>query len=294
MNTDTIQADQTDDAERFQALCQRPDISWPTIILLAAAYVMFGVTSYAYVQGDLSLFWAIVINTIASYISFTPAHEAAHKAVSSNRQLNDWVGRMATALQSPVPFFRTFRYIHMQHHRFTNVETKDPDMYVSHGPRWLLPFKWATLDLNYFYFYFVKTGLMNRPKSERRELYFAFLFSAIVISAITFAGWLEYYVLLFLIPQRFTAVTLASTFDFLPHYPHEADGNDQPFRATSNRVGMECLLTPVFLYQNYHLVHHLYPTVPFYRYIKVWNAKRHFHESQNPAIVDALALSPRS
>jgi len=55
---------------------------------------------------------------------------------------------------------------------------------------------------------------------------------------------------------------------------------------------MEWLLTPVLLYQNYHLVHHLYPTVPFYRYISIWRARLSFHESQNPAVVDALSLRP--
>jgi fatty acid desaturase len=56
---------------------------------------------------------------------------------------------------------------------------------------------------------------------------------------------------------------------------------------------MEWLLTPVLLYQNYHLVHHLYPTVPFYRLLKVWNAKKDYHEAQNPAIVDTFSLGPR-
>lgn len=295
MNNGAILPDHSDDAELFQALSQRPNIAWPTIMLLLASFIIFGVATTVYVHGNLSLFWAIVFNTIASYISFTPAHDAAHNAVSRNRQLNDWVGRIATALQSPVPFFRTFRYIHMQHHRFTNDELKDPDTYVGNGPRWLLPFKWATLDLNYFYYYFFKSaGIMARPKSERTELFFAFLFSASVLTAITLAGWLEYYLLLFLIPQRITAVFLACTFDFLPHYPHEAHAADAPFQCTSNRVGMEWWLTPVLLYQNYHLVHHLYPTVPFYRYIKLWNAKKCYHESQKPATTDAFGLAPRS
>lgn len=293
MTAQTQAPEQTDDPDLFKALSQRPNVAWPTVMLLAAAYVIFGVSTYAYVQGALSLFWAIVINTIASYMSFTPAHDASHNAVSSNRQLNDWVGRIATALQSPVPFFRTFRYIHMQHHRFTNDENKDPDLYVSSGPVWLLPFKWATLDLNYFYYYFMKAGFMTRPESERRELYIALLFSVVIIITITIAGWLEYYLLLFLVPQRFTAVMLASTFDFLPHYPHQANAKDQPFQCTSNRVGMEWLLTPVLLYQNYHLVHHLYPTVPFYRNIKVWNARKTYHEAQQPATVDPFSLTPR-
>lgn len=292
MSVDTLPPNQADDQALFETLTRRPDIAWPTVLLLVAAYAMFGLSTYAYVQGLLPLFWAIVLNTMAAYMSFTPAHDASHNAVSTNRQLNEWVGRIATALQSPVPFFRTFRYIHMQHHRFTNDSAKDPDAYVGTGPRWLLPFKWATLDLGYFRYYLRPSVFTRRPESERRELYWALLFGVAVIAAVTYAGWLEYYLLLFLLPTRIMAVFLALAFDFLPHYPHQAQATDEPFRATSNRVGMEWLLTPVLLYQNYHLVHHLYPTVPFYRCIKVWNARKSYHESQNPAIVEPFSLSP--
>ena len=135
--------------------------------------------------------WAIAFNTIAAYLSFTPAHEATHNSVSTNRDLNQWAGRIATVLQSPVPFFRTFRYVHMQHHRFTNDESKDPDIYVGTGPAWLLPFKWATLDLNYFRYYFRPSVFMTRPKGERRELYLAILFGLVVLATVTAAGWLE-------------------------------------------------------------------------------------------------------
>ena len=293
MHAETPLTDQTDDPILFEALNQRPRIAWPTIMLLVAAYAIFGLSIFAYVEGGLPLFWTILFNTIAAYISFTPAHDASHNAVSTNRQLNDWVGRIATVLQSPVPFFRVFRYIHMQHHKFTNDQDRDPDGYTGSGPRWLLPFRWATLDLNYFHFYFWRSNVKKRPKTERRELYLAFLFAAIVITAITFAGWLDYYLLLFLVPQRITTLFLALTFDYLPHYPHQAQVRDQPFQCTSNRVGFEWLLTPILLYQNYHLVHHIYPSVPFYRYLKIWKAKKHFHDSQDPAIVDAFALTPR-
>jgi fatty acid desaturase len=294
MSAKTLLHDQTDDPISFEALTRRPGIAWPTLVLLVVSYAIFGLSTFAYVQGTLSLFWAILFNTIAAYLSFTPAHDASHNSVSTNRQLNEWVGRIATALQSPVPFFRTFRYIHMQHHRFTNDEDRDPDVYVGTGPVWLLPFKWATLDLNYFHYYFKRSEFMKRPQSERRELYLAVLFGVGVFTAITLAGGLEYYLLLFFIPTRLTAIFLALTFDFLPHYPHQAHAKDEPFRCTSNRVGMEWLLTPVLLYQNYHLVHHLYPTVPFYRYSKVWNAKKHYHESQNPAITNTFSLGPRT
>ncbi|MCX2977123.1 fatty acid desaturase [Candidatus Marimicrobium litorale] len=293
MDRESVLTYQGDDLKHFEALNQRPVMAWPTVMLLVAAFLIFSVSTLAYVQGVLPLFWAILFNTIAVYLSFTPAHDASHNAVSSNRQLNEWLGRIATALLSPVPFFRMFRYIHMQHHRFTNDEARDPDIYVSTGTRWLLPLKWVTLDMSYFRYYFKPSVFMKRPKSERRELFLAVLFGLAIFTAVTFAGWLNYYLLLFFIPTRITVFFLALTFDFLPHYPHQAQSKDDPFRCTSNRVGMEWLLTPVLLYQNYHLVHHLYPTVPFYRYISVWRSRQRYHESQNSAVTDIFSLGPK-
>lgn len=294
MNAQSAIADQADDLVLFKTLMKKPAVAWPTIILLVVSFVIFSLATIAHIEGALPLSWAILFNTIAAYMSFTPAHEASHGSVSANRALNDWVGRLATVLQSPVPFFRAFRYIHMQHHRFTNDKTKDPDLYVGSGPGWLLPLKWTTLDINYLYRYLNPSVFMKRPKSERREMLLALLFAAVVLTVISANGWLNYYLLLFLIPGRITAIFLAITFDFLPHYPHQAQAKDQPFQCTSNRVGMEWLLTPVLLFQNYHLVHHLYPTVPFYRYLKIWYARKHYHQSQNPATTDAFSLSLRA
>ena len=294
MNAQPTIADQADDLVLFKNLMKKPAVAWPTIMVLVASTIIFSLSTIAYVEGMLSLSWAILFNTIAAYMSFTPAHDASHGSVSANRALNDWVGRLATVLQSPVPFFRAFRYIHMQHHKYTNHKTKDPDLYVGSGPGWLLPLKWTTLDINYLYRYLNPSVFMKRPKSERREMLLALLFAAVVLAVISVNGWLNYYLLLFLIPGRITAIFLAITFDFLPHYPHQTQAKDAPFQCTSNRVGMEWLLTPVLLSQNYHLVHHLYPTVPFYRIVKIWHARKHYHESKNPATVDAFALSPRA
>lgn len=294
MNAQSAIADQADDLVLFKTLMKKPAVAWPTIILLVVSFVIFSLATIAYIEGALPLYWAILFNTIAAYMSFTPAHDASHGSVSANRALNDWVGRLATVLQSPVPFFRAFRYIHMQHHRFTNDKTKDPDLYVGSGPGWLLPLKWTTLDINYLYRYLNPSVFMKRPKSERREMLLALLFAAVVLAVISANGWLNYYLLLFLIPGRITAIFLAITFDFLPHYPHQAQAKDQPFQCTSNRVGMEWLLTPVLLFQNYHLVHHLYPSVPFYRLLKIWYARKHYHQSKNPATTDAFSLSPRA
>ena len=114
-----------------------------------------------------------------------------------------------------------------------------------------------------------------------------------VLATVTIAGWLEYYLLLFLLSTRITALFLAIAFDFLPQYPHQAKAEEQPYQSTSNRVGMEWIMTPLLIFQNYHLVHHLYPKVPFYRLLRVWNAKLDYHLAQNPATTKAFSLTPK-
>ena len=118
-----------DDLELFKKLKQRPKVAWPTVALLVAAFVIFGLSTYAYVAGTLALGWAMLLNVIASYLAFPVAHDATHSAVFANRRLNDWAGRLSMLLLEPGPFFPVFRFIHMQHHRFTNDPEKDPDVY---------------------------------------------------------------------------------------------------------------------------------------------------------------------
>jgi len=139
--------EKADDLELYKLLIQKPNIAWPTILLLVAAFTIFSMSTFAFLKGALPLGWAMLINSIASYMSFSIAHDATHSAVFTNRRMNDWTGRLAMILLEPGPFFQVFRFVHMKHHRFTNDSEKDPDVYCGTGPRWLLPFKWLTLDL---------------------------------------------------------------------------------------------------------------------------------------------------
>ena len=116
MEAEGVYADQSDDPALFKALGQRPSVAWPTVLLVFVAYGLFGASTFAYVQSELPLVWAILLNSIAAYISFTPTHDASHRAVSANHQLNDWIGRVATALQSPVPFYRSLKLWQARRH----------------------------------------------------------------------------------------------------------------------------------------------------------------------------------
>ena len=57
---------------------------------------------------------------------FTLEHEATHKTPFRTLWLNEWAGRLAGFLL--VLPFEWFRYFHLAHHRWTNIEGRDPEL----------------------------------------------------------------------------------------------------------------------------------------------------------------------
>lgn len=271
----------------FQQLIRRPPVSWPTVGLFVFSCLVYAGATLLAIQGVISSLLAIALNAVAAFWFFTVFHEASHNALSENRTFNDWLGRISILPFSPMPIFRAFRFIHMQHHRFANQgRDKDPDAWCGGGSAWTLPFRWATLDINYYRFYLPR--LNQRPGNERKETLLAIVFAVILVAAVIASGYAMEALLYWFIPGRIAIMLLALTFDFLPHHPHEITEQEDPYRATSNRVSLEWLLTPLLLYQNYHLVHHLYPRAPFYRYLKIWKAREAEHLSHDPYLVGPL------
>jgi beta-carotene hydroxylase len=70
-------------------------------------------------------------------------------------------------------------------------------------------------------------------------------------------------------PAWLASGLLALVFDWLPHHPHAVQG-----RFVDTRVFPSLGLEMLMLGQNLHLVHHLWPSVPFYRYGAVFAACR--------------------
>ncbi len=90
--------------------------------------------------------------------------------------------------------------------------------------------------------------------------------------------------MIYLIPERIAMFFLAWWFDWLPHHGLEDTQRDNRYRATRTRVGMEWLFTPLMLSQNYHLVHHLHPSVPFHRYLATWRRSEEAYLERDAAI----------
>ena len=105
-----------------------------------------------------------------------------------------------------------------------------------------------------------------------------------MIVASAFTGHLWTLAVLFLIPERVAMFVLAWWFDWLPHHDLEDTQQENRYRATRNRVGSEWILTPLLLSQNYHLVHHLHPSIPFHRYVAAWRRNEEAYLERDAAI----------
>jgi fatty acid desaturase len=262
----------------------RPRIAWPTVGLFAAALLLWSAGTALALTGAIPAVAAIAGNTLAVFMFFTVMHDASHRALSTIDWLNDAIGRISVVFFSPLNAFPAFRYIHMQHHMHTNDhDGRDPDAYTGNGPKWTHPFRWATLDINYYVYYVGK--LRTRPGSEKLEALISSAVTIAVVAVIVATGHGMELLLYYVIPSRLAVFALGYGFDYLPHHSLEHTGREDKFKATRLRVGLEWLLTPLMLYQNYHLVHHLHPVVPFYRYLRVWDEKEHEYLRHDPALV---------
>jgi ring-1,2-phenylacetyl-CoA epoxidase subunit PaaE len=250
---------------------------------MVSALALFAGSTAAAVAGAGPWPISVVFNAIAIYMLFTVAHDAAHHSASSEGALNRWMGRLSIPFLSPAFGFGAFRFIHMQHHRFTNHDDgRDPDHYTMEGPGWQRPLRFLTLDLHYLRFYMPRIG--SRPRAEKVEIAIQLIVFAALCLWLVATGSFWEFALLYLVPQRIAIAYLAWAFDYLPHSSLHSKPTEDRLKTTRNRIGGERWISPLLLYQNYHLVHHLHPVVPFYRYIQVWRRNERAYLDGDPAL----------
>jgi fatty acid desaturase len=274
---------------QFKELLRPPGTAWPTVILFFVCLGGLGLVSYFGVMGQIPFWVCTIVNSIFSFLMFSVAHDATHNAISRTKWLNDTLGHIGLMFFGPFSPLPVARWIHIQHHRFTNDPELDPDAYA-HKSDWLTPLRWMNFDY-YYTQYFLKHG----GKQVKRHAVHLIVHFLVVLGAIGFGVWMGYgleLLMLWLLPTRINSFLFELMFVYLPHGPFETKAQDDPFKATSIRQGWEVLLTPLMAYQNYHLAHHLYPTAPFYNNIKIWNLKLEEHMSKDPAICSAFERWP--
>ncbi|WP_328810526.1 fatty acid desaturase [Rhodococcus sp. NBC_00294] len=265
-----------------------PRVAVPTAVLWAVSFAMW-LTATAIVLSSASRWWLLLtipIHAFVTFSMFTVLHESVHHAAGRLGWVNDLLGRVSLPFVTVWGSFPMVKFIHIEHHRNTNEDVhSDPDAWTEHGPWWQLPFRWMAIDLWYARFY--SGRFAQRPRRERIGIMvnLATVVALVAVVLLTGHGW--EFALIYLIPQRLGLAVLAWWFDWLPHHDLGVTARTDRFRATRVRVGWERVVTPLMFYQNYHLVHHIHPTIPFYRYVNAWNNTRDDYLTRNVPISTA-------
>lgn len=279
-----------DKEEYFRSLLRAPPVAWPTLSLFALAVAIMAVTFRMTLTGQWPLWVGTLTNGFAMYMLFSVAHDGSHRALSRYPWLNESVGRIAIMLLLPIAPFEAVRWMHMQHHRFTNSE-RDPDAFAHHIRWYSAPLRFANVDAFYLYFFIRHGGDYFRRNIRAVAIYSVVFLS--LIGGLTYLGYGWQVLFLWFLASRVGLFLITVVFTCLPHYPGNVTAQENVYRATTIRQGFEWLLTPLLVYQNYHLIHHLFPTAPFYNYLKIWHLKYDEFAAHNPAVQDAFAITPR-
>lgn len=257
-------------------------IAWPTVALMIAILGGEFLLWSAHLSGLLPLGWAMLGATLLAYVAFTVMHEASHGNIAGGNTKMARAERIAGWLSGAVLFapYPVFRALHLRHHAHTNHPEKDPDYWVASAspigvflrcgtivPRFYAEALWGP---------FSKSAAGKRV---RRPVIIGAVCQITAIGSLTAAGLGQSVLLLWVVPALVASSLLAFAFDWLPHHPHDVQG-----RFLDTRILLVPGLALAMLWQNYHLIHHLYPRVPFYRYGRCFREIRPYLESKGSRI----------
>lgn len=244
------------------SLMQIPNSTFgnPTLLLFVAIINIFSASIIAYLLEYLPLQASAAINLLCLYALYTVNHEAVHRLVHPNRTVNNWVGRIAAVLEGTT--FPMFRILHPQHHAFTNHPESDPDYVIGRKPRWLLPL-WTLVRLTHDNSFMINRRLWSNkhPQLIEHLITVGLQLSAVISAACM--GHLQDVLWLWVIPLLMAGALIELTVAWAVHFPQESQ---HPLENT--RIFKGQLLQILMLNQNYHIVHHLWPGIPWFRYGK--------------------------
>lgn len=197
---------------------------------------------------------------------FTLEHEATHKTPFVSLWVNEWAGRLAGFLL--ILPFEWFRYFHLAHHRWTNIDGKDPEL-LGEKPATLRQWLWHVSGLPYWGSELRLMAALVRGRAEgdylpegakgrivREARIMAVLYLALALTLF----WTPLVLWLWLVPvllgQPFLRLYLLAEHGDCPRVANMFENTRTTF---TNRIVR-------FLAWNmpYHVEHHVYPAVPFH------------------------------
>ncbi|MBW4668624.1 MAG: fatty acid desaturase [Cyanomargarita calcarea GSE-NOS-MK-12-04C] len=225
----------------------------PTLLMFLGCVTILVGSNFGYWLFSWPHWLCFTMNVLALHMAGTVIHDACHQSAHRNRVINAALGHGSALMLAFA--FPVFTRVHLQHHGHVNDPEDDPDHYVSTGgPLWLIFVRFL-----YHEVFFFKRQLWR--KYELLEWFFSRLIVIAIVYISIQYNFLGYILNFWFIPAGVVGVALGLFFDYLPHRPFvERD------RWKNARVYANPILNVLIMGQNYHLVHHLWPSVPWYNY----------------------------
>lgn len=253
-----------------------PVVAWPTVLMFIGGFIIWAGGLAAHLAGELPSWLVVFTGFLGIYSLYMVMHEAAHSSLAKDRRVNTIIGSIAS-----IPFagaYPLYRYAHLRHHSHTNNEHEDPDFWSGQHP---LINRWLSQDWHYVRMY--RNNSQRFTTSQRvQNILQPTLWLAFLIWLVYLGHW-ETIVFAWFLPWRLTIGWLAFAFNYLPHAPHEVEQSEDRFAATVCRQPR--WLKWILLFQNYHNIHHLYPSAPFYRMEKMWDVGDEYFEEHGTRVV---------
>ena len=257
-------------------------LAWPTVLLMVGILIGEAVLWWVALAGHMSPWIAWAPATVLGYLAFTVMHEAGHGNIHGRhamyKPLSEACGWLSGfVLAAPFP---AFRVLHNLHHSHTNNPEKDPDHWVVGPNAFSVALRCLTIYFYYYQDFIIGVSSKTRPaKKERNKVLVTTAVFAAIAVGLSAAGMGVWVISLWIVPAILSCGLLAFVFDWIPHHPHSVQK-----RMHDTRVLLFPGLNLVTLGQSYHLIHHLWPRVPFYRYQACFRDSRPFLEANGAPI----------
>lgn len=201
-------------------------------------------------------------------------HEAAHGNMHKNKKINDVLGETISSL-----FFmsmRAYRRHHMKHHQLAILNTKDdPDWQRKQNGDWEFPMPLAKLvwialkDLSGYSIIELlqeakaAQGYSQQVQRDLRWMFFRFAIIMTVLGSSFAYGYLANFFLFWFLPFVTLTKFIFRLRVAIDHFMLPNEGPLTKARTVAAHPLERFFFAPCGL--AYHLEHHLYPQVPFYR-----------------------------
>ncbi|MGF1499194.1 MAG: beta-carotene hydroxylase [Elainellaceae cyanobacterium] len=231
----------------------------PNLLMFLGAVGTATLSVLGYWCWDWASWCCFLLNVLALHVVGTVIHDASHNVAHRNPIINAALGH-GSALMLGFSF-PVFTRVHMQHHANVNDPENDPDHFVSTGgPLWLIAARFF-----YHEIFFFKRRLWR--KYELLEWFLARLAVATVVYLAIQYDFLGFIFNYWFSPALVVGLALGLFFDYLPHRPFK-----ERDRWKNARVYPSPVLNLLIMGQNYHLIHHLWPSIPWYHYQTAYRA----------------------